>query len=483
MNHQVPRILSPAAGLAAFLFFFPGLGVMGAASQESMKTGEIIENVVCRDSPDQSYALYLPSLFVPAVKRPVLFLFDPTAKGPAAVAVFRPAAEKLGWIIAASNNSQNGPRDPNVKAAQAMFRDLSARISLDEHRIYAGGFSGGSRVASIFALAVGRRIAGVIGIAAGISPGLKIQDMGISSYFGIAGLADFNYPEMKQLDAALDGAELSHRIFFYDGRHQWPDAATCLRALGWMEVMAIKQGARDKDEALLDEIIGRELAEASALAAAERPFWAARQYEAVSRLFEGLRDINGPAAEAQKLKQSAAYADYLNKEQRRDEKETSLQQDFARAIALIEESPEDRTGLLEILRDLGLGSLKKEAKEAGAVEDRSLALRILVLISGETPRLGYACYSKGDYLRASSYYELAAESSLDGDPRLKIIHRNLASIFSLRGEARTALKHLEKAVENGFSDIRDLETDEDLEPVRSTAGFRKLIERLKSRRF
>lgn len=480
-NRHARRISGAAAGFAFILLFNPGFDSFSAAAPEEFEKGKIIDKVVCLDFPDQSYALYLPSDFVPTVKRPVLFLFDPTAKGPTAIEVFRPAAEKFGWILAASNNSRNGPLEPSASAARAMFRDATARFPIDKMRIYAGGFSGGSRIASLFAPAVDQRIAGVIGIAAGIMTGMKIDDVGASSYFGIAGVADFNYPEMKQLDADLDGADLPHRFLFYDGPHQWPDAETCLRALGWMEIMAIKEGARAKDDALIDEIQTKELAEASALSASGKAFWAARQYEAVARLFEGLRDIQSPAAEANKLERSAAYADFQKQERRRDEKDASLQRDFSRAFAFIEESPEDRRGFLEILRSLRLRSLRKEAKEAGTWEDRCMVSRVLFLFSVESPRKGYACYEKGDFRRASSYYELAAETCLDEDPRLKTIHRNLASMYSLLGEAKTSLKHLETAMEKGYADIQDLETDEDLATVRATAGFRKLLERIQKK--
>jgi len=252
-----------------------------------------------------------------------------------------------------------------------------------------------------------------------------------------------------------------------------------MRALGWMEIMAIKQGSKPKDDSLLDETLGQEMADASALSTAGKVYWAARQYESVAQLFDGLRDVSGAASEASRLERLPEYTDFLKKEKRRDVKDASVQQDFARALAFIQESPEDRVGFLEILRDLRLGSLRKEAKEAGTLEDRSLARRRLFLLSVETSRRGYACYSKDDFLRASGYYELGAESCLDDDPRLKIIYRNLGSVYSLLGDIKTALKNLETAVDKGFVGVEDLETDKDLTKVRETAGFKKLIERLK----
>ncbi|MCK7518251.1 MAG: hypothetical protein MZV64_11285 [Ignavibacteriales bacterium] len=50
--------------------------------------GKLIEKVACREEPEQTYALYLPSAFDPDKKWPVLFLFDPGARGATAVEVF-----------------------------------------------------------------------------------------------------------------------------------------------------------------------------------------------------------------------------------------------------------------------------------------------------------------------------------------------------------------------------------------------------------
>jgi hypothetical protein len=42
-------------------------------------------------------------------KWPIIYLFDPLARGEVAVEAVRAAAEKFGYIVVASNNSRNGP--------------------------------------------------------------------------------------------------------------------------------------------------------------------------------------------------------------------------------------------------------------------------------------------------------------------------------------------------------------------------------------
>ncbi|MCX6568028.1 MAG: alpha/beta hydrolase, partial [Candidatus Aminicenantes bacterium] len=86
--------------------------------------------------------------------------FDPGARGAAGVEAFRGAAETYGWILAGSNNSTNGPMRESAAAAWAVWADALKRLPLDERRVYASGFSGGARVASVFPQVIGRAIAG-----------------------------------------------------------------------------------------------------------------------------------------------------------------------------------------------------------------------------------------------------------------------------------------------------------------------------------
>jgi hypothetical protein len=64
----------------------------------------------------QSYALYLPSTYQPGRRWPVLFVFDPGARGANGVQHFQAAAEQFGYIVACSNNSRNGQSSRDRKS-------------------------------------------------------------------------------------------------------------------------------------------------------------------------------------------------------------------------------------------------------------------------------------------------------------------------------------------------------------------------------
>ena len=86
------------------------LMLCAVAQADELPRGRLIEAVVCAKEPQQSYALYVPSNYEAGRRWPVVFCFDPGARGRAPVERLQAAAEKFGWLVAGSNNSRNGPR-------------------------------------------------------------------------------------------------------------------------------------------------------------------------------------------------------------------------------------------------------------------------------------------------------------------------------------------------------------------------------------
>src|SRR6187551_2176315 len=70
--------------------------------------GQLLEKVGCEADPAQTYALYVPSTYTAEKLWPVIYCFDPGARGRTPVERLQAAAEKYGYIVAGSNNSRNG---------------------------------------------------------------------------------------------------------------------------------------------------------------------------------------------------------------------------------------------------------------------------------------------------------------------------------------------------------------------------------------
>src|SRR5262249_4610464 len=154
-------------------------------------------------NPLQTYALYIPSQYSATLKWPVVFIFDPLARGQLALQQFQHAAETNGFIVAASNNSRNGPWQPQLDAADAMLDDTQRRFSLHLKRIYFAGLSGGARVSARLAQLC-NCAAGVLLSGAGFPIGSAPSHDSAFAVFSAVGNADFNYPEILRLQDALE---------------------------------------------------------------------------------------------------------------------------------------------------------------------------------------------------------------------------------------------------------------------------------------
>ncbi|UCH98041.1 MAG: hypothetical protein JSV88_14635 [Candidatus Aminicenantes bacterium] len=447
-------------------------------SPVNFETGKIIEKVVCRTDPQQSYALYLPPGYSVDKKWPIIYAFDPGAQGPVPLRHFKAAAGKYGYIIVGSNNSRNGPWEPIYQAGRAMWLDTRERFSIDDNRVYAAGFSGGSRAASTFQYIIKRPAAGIIGCGAGLDVNLKPGMIKSALYYGMIGLADFNYREMMRLDKDLDAADVEHRVLVFDGGHQWPPEEYCLQALEWMEINAIKKGLKQKDEQLVADLYKKTLDRAQNLELSKNIFFVVSAYQSAQQLFNGLVDITKLENKTRQLAESREYKTFQKKEQRRNKKEADFIGIFARVTERLKNSNlVDIPGQAVLFRDLKIRYLQEEANKAD-IYDRALAQRLLTELRIHTFRDGTGYLQKGDFHRAGIFLEIAARA---GDYRPNIIY-NQACVYSRVKNKKKALNYLKQAIKKGFNDFELLKKDKDLDFIRNEKEFQEIIKQLKKDR-
>ena len=332
---------------------------------EDLPSGRVIPDVRCAADSSQGYTLYLPSNYNAQRLWSVVFLFDPGGRGVRGVERFQAGAEKLGYILAGSNNSRNGPWDVSVRAAQAMTADVASRFALDPKRIYTAGLSGGARVAMGIALESGK-IAGVIASSAGY-PNSQPRKSVPFAIFGTAGTEDFNHLEMRELDRALT---TPHRVAIFDGGHTWLSSELAEDALEWMELQAMKSGVRSQDDAIINSVLARRVAKAES---AKGPVEQYRALEELAIDFRGLREVSPYEARAAALARQKDVKDSLKRERGDAENESRIQQDISRLL-----QSKDMQGLRDLV--LTLSRQSKTAKDPGS---RSLARRALSGLSAQ----------------------------------------------------------------------------------------------------
>lgn len=327
----------------------------------------ILDEVKCAADPSQSYSLFLPSRYSPERKWPVIFAFDPRARGRTPVERYQAAAEAYGYIVLGSNQSRNGSWDSSDKAIRAMSQDATGRFAIDEKRIYTAGMSGGARVAMSVALGW-EPVAGVIASSAGW-PDSRPRKSARFVVFGTAGTEDFNYHEMKELDRTLGTA---HKVAIFEGGHVWLSSELAMEAVEWLEVQAMKSGRAPRN----DELLGKLLAgRVSAANSARNEKDKCLALDSLVADFEGLRDVSKFAAEAAALHKQKSVKSALAQDRATQQREASLMMEIfemERGIAASESRAESLARMRSRLEEL-----HKKANAEADSEERRLCRRVL----------------------------------------------------------------------------------------------------------
>jgi predicted esterase len=457
--------------LAAVLCVAPG-----AAAE--LPRGTLIEKVTCAGSPDQAYALYLPSNYTPERRWPILYAFDARANGRRVAELFRQAAETHGWILVSSwNTASDGPMEPNFTAIHALWADTHARFAIDDARVYAAGYSGTVRFACILALTAPGTIAGIIGAGAGFPFGSPPKKDNPFAFFGTVGDRDFNYYEMNDLDRAMGALSLPHRIEHFSGLHDWPPADLAMKAVAWMELQAMKAGKREKSPALIEAEWNRDREQARAQAATH-PADALHTWSAMAADYAGLRDVAEAGREAAALAASPACQKELRERDERDRRDKDL---LARAPAILARANPGNAPVTaaQIAAELKIPELKVRAASADLEESLS-AKRILNTYMGQT--MFYQPQSfleKKEYDRAIFMLTVGAEIYPDNPgPWVEI-----AAVHTRKGKAgrKKALEALRTAADKGLADPAALERDA-FADLRQDEEFQRILARVAGRK-
>ena len=454
------------------------LAPAGAAASESFPRGEIIPKVVCAADAEETYALYLPTGYDPKKPGPILYLLDARRRGPMAAERFKDAAEAYGWILASSNNSESdGPFTPNIRAARAMWADTQERFAIDPRRVYLSGFSGTARAALALAETAAKgQIAGVIACGAGFAEGRPPAKDLPFAIFGAVGDRDFNYREMRKLDVALDGLGATHRLIVFDGPHDWAPPAGGARAIEWMELQAMRSGARPRDAALATQWLASQTAAAAAMETAGQKGEALARYREIAKDFDGQADLAGVRAAAARLEGEGEAARQLEAQARLEQEEDSKFADISQKL-LADLRSDDPIPAYRIAQDLRLPALLRTAQSDPSAAARLSAKRILAALSVQT-----AFYMPREFLQRhdSRRAQLCIAVAVQVAPeRAGPIWYNFACLQAQSGDKKGSLAALRSALENGFHDVALVEKDPDLESVRGEDGYRKVVEEMK----
>ncbi len=463
----------------AWLSILCMLFLFAVAQAEELPRGIVIEKVVCQTDAAQSYALYLPQGYTPQKSWPIIYAFDPLARATVPVKLFQEAAEKYGYIIAASHNTQNGMQGAALQAAiSALLKDTRKRLSLDEKRIYTAGFSGGARIATRVASSCGGCIAGVIACGAGFPSDITPTADTRFAFYGTIGIEDYNYPELKRLDDKLNALALPHRIVSFDGAHQWANSTLLIEAVEWLEVQAMRAGRRAKDEALLETVWQKSLARARADAESNRLLEAYQDYAALAADFSQLKDVAEHEKKAASLKETKEVRQALKVERAQIEKQLEIAARLINLGGRLLTQAQERASVIREVQNV-LEGLRKQAAEDIDSGERRIARRALRQVFAQTVEAAMFHYHPNrQYDVALVNLEMASLIAPDN----WLPPYQMARAYALLGQKKNSLAALQRAVAKGFQNHATIQDEKDFDSLRAEAEYQSIIKSLTEQR-
>lgn len=429
------------------------------AATTALPRDRVVAQVTTLAHADQQYSLYLPADYTPQRRWPLLIVLDARGRGEDTLRLALEGARSNGWIVMSSHQSRSDTAESvTLQALQALLDEAAQRYAYDRRRLYLAGFSGTAKTLWTVVAPLRGQLAGMIGCGGGRPPELGPLRLPQPAFFGMAGSGDFNYQEMRELDAELAQAGAVHRLAIFDGGHEWPaDPAVFAAAIDWLELMAMRAGTAPRREAWIDAQLARaRIAVAAVPDALQR--W--RRSEQLARDFDGLRDVQAERDAAARLADSAEVRAGLSVEHRLRAAERRHAQRFdewrARAgQRFVEGRRQDPPSAARALSELRIGRLREQA----AADDPAVAAS--ARRSLERDYVATAFYlpeqlvAQGDLPRAAAMLAIASAIF----PERPQPHWRRAQVLALDGDADGAFAALRACAQLGYGDPASLRSD------------------------
>ncbi len=451
------------------------------AQPEELPRGRVVSELVASGEPAQRYALYLPTDYDRRPPRPLLLVLDPGGAAEAALELFRPAAERRGWLVASLHPPATEDGRLTAAVIDAVVADAGRRLRFDARRLYLAGTAETAWAAWLHAARSTAPVAGVVAASAGLPPRWRERDwlelggeVGFA-WCGTAGTTDFSLRRVERLADELAGRGADWRLIGFEGGHGWPLPPVAAAAVDWLELVAMARGLAARDPRFIDRQLEAALVAAraapDALAALER-------WREIVRDFGELRPVEEARAAVDRLERDPEVERLAQLEERLGSEEAVYRSArFGLWLNRLErEAPPPPLGWA--LFDLRVQTLKRLTADPEPRAARSAA-RLLEGLYYETAGvLPDRLLDAGDTARAIHALRVAIAVF----PARPLARWRLAEAYAVAGRTRKALAALRVAVSLAPVDPLALAADPLWEKLRAERGWDDLMRSLAERR-
>ncbi len=417
----------------------------GYSQDLSYEKGIIIDSIPVNGSTEESFGLYLPSELKSDTASPIVFIFDPLARGRAGLIPFIEASEKYQLILVCSNNCRNMAFETNYGIADRWFKDVFSRFSIDPARLYLAGFSGGARLASTIAVLSGQFKAVV---ACGAAFSGNSQHLPVSGeqfyYAGLVGNRDMNYQELIKTGKWLDQFGLPNRIFIFEDDHRWPESQYISKAFDWFYLQDIKNKVVSDDDDFLKTYLSEQLGEAQILLDQGQILDAADHYEQLIKVLADHFTLDSIYNKAEELKKTKDYKKSLKLRDQIVSHETSWTTKLVSQVTEEMNTGGNQDGFKWWHKELA--KLDENYVKSSNKDYQNMGKRLQQMLFAFIVENFDVSVADGN-IKDATYLEQFSIEIWGNNPFVRF---RLAEGFAILGEQEKAISHLGAAVDNGW---------------------------------
>jgi len=455
-----------------YLVFIIGLFLLNNAYSQKifLKKGTIINEVKLTDSIQETFSLYLPTKFENTGKWPILLVFDGKGKGKQALAMFREAAEKENYILAASNNVNDSLSiSKNILITSRMLSGISELLPINTKRVYTTGFSDNAGLASLMPIFF-KDIEGVISDKALPANLELISAKNPFHFIGIVGKEDFNYTNLLAYEKTLNRIKFPNNLIITKSANEWPESVYLEKALRIFTLSAMAKETAVKDSLYITKAFENDIAKIDALKREKKLLLADRFYNETIEIYRTHQNVDSLKSDRKQLKKDKLYRSLRRNENASFLKEQLLKEDYDYSLE------ED----LSTYNYNNLGWWNYQMIELNKFIDGDSKIE---------RRMGKRLY---DYLNTiiEEYIEIVkVEKPIDDEalillsmlktivtPKNYDYYLDVIALSAKYEDYGTALFYLEEALKNGFKDDAKLNELEHTSLLRIAPEYNKLLD-------
>lgn len=425
---------------------------------KEISTNKVYDKQSSEAHKELEYSFIVPSSYNEKTALPIIYFLDPQANGSKPLNKYAEIAEQQQVILVASNNIRNGMQQTVIKKHfDELMSETYTRFNLDRKQQFIAGFSGGAKLATLYAGDYNELI-GVIACGGSIPFG---EGFVPNFYFaGLVGTQDFNYLELVQTQNTFTQNGFDFTSVVFEGAHEWPPAESFNLAIAGMKLYAMKSSRTSKDKAWIDALYAQMNDSVVAFSEANEIIKEYEYLQQMIRWFYGVKTITNLQQQAFALEQSRAFVTQVKNKQALTGKEIKLRTEYIRALELKDltwwetEAPKlvnptahsaDAKNISYRLKNyISMVSfmLIKNNLDNNALEDALKKIIIYELIDAENPDV-YLMYARYYYKQKHtqemiSYFKKAQELGLENAP-LYAADNSWSALFS-QNEIKALLK-------------------------------------------